>query len=103
MKDKEAREIMKEGFRCLGVEVFFEYGYVGHSDDLVKEKTKEMINELGEVSIKDCPKCKHPVMASNCEVMVDDGSYHYDRHYQCLTCGSEFTCSSECVCKLVGK
>lgn len=71
------------------------------------EELRERVEELkSPFEIKDCPKCKHPVMAQyrqpnhiahfNHPDIYDAGDY-----YQCLTCGSRFTCFSEC--KLVDK
>ena len=52
---------------------------------------------LKDISIKDCPACKHPVLALNHKgtsgTEVISVSWDY---YQCLTCGSKFTCSEKC-------
>ncbi len=99
MKDKEAREYIRDL----------------DSDVKMLSRTINELNLLSGLSVKDCPKCKHPVLAqhkdwskdnstyragSGCSVTVDIdvtiGSY-----YQCLTCGSKFTCSEKCVYELV--
>ena len=55
------------------------------------------------VSIKDCPKCEHSVLAQAVGryTIYSVGYPGYPCLYQCLTCGSKFTCSNECVCKIV--
>ena len=61
-----------------------------------------------DVSIKDCPKCKHPVMSQwndshYCDLTPQDvviGTMKWTpAHFQCLTCGTKFTCSEKCVCE----
>ena len=73
-------------------------------------------NILDNISIKDCPKCKHPVLAKK----IPDPSYNTITHittiatlydswyshptndtYQCFTCGKEFTCSTKEVCEVI--
>ena len=48
---------------------------------------------LCDISIRDCPKCEHPVLAKKIWSII----------HQCLTCGTKFTCSNECVCRVVGE
>jgi len=96
MKDKKAREELawlKEELRQKGLSPW--------------------LGNLRNVSIKHCPRCKHDVIAvekytpknitSNCTVggtyyVLPDDTFEY---YHCLTCGSKFTCSNECVCKIM--
>ena len=54
--------------------------------------------ELSNVSIKDCPKCKHLVMARFYYVMP---KLEIGERFQCLSCGSKFFCTTECVCKVL--
>ena len=53
-------------------------------------------DKLKGLEVKVCPKCKHPVLA-----FISWGIPQDPLEYQCLTCGSKFTCSNECICKLV--
>ena len=56
-------------------------------------------DELGNLSIKDCPKCKHTALAQyKHEQTLTIGGLFY---YQCLTCGTKFTCSNKCVCEII--
>ena len=70
MKDKEARKDIKTLEREL------------HDRIKVLERTG--------LSVKNCPKCKHPVMAQAIWAQTPElpriGNLH-----QCLTCGSKFT------------
>lgn len=50
--------------------------------------------ELKSISIKECPKCGHDVWAKGT-------TSHILTIYQCLTCGSKFTCSKKYVCELI--
>ncbi len=75
-------------------------------------KIREIDGELERslihcLSIKDCPKCEHKVLAQSYVEIIygkksKQESYFYDEtRYQCLTCGSKFTCSEKCVCELI--
>ena len=82
MKDKELREILSIGENC----------------SILKRVQKvEMqtyrCRDLENISLKDCPKCKHRVLANQIMFIPET--------YQCLTCGSSFTCTEKCVCELV--
>ena len=86
-------------------------------DKLARERAELALQEIRDhrhkalnVSIKDCPKCKHPALAQfvNRKIHeltpqdVVDGNMRWTQaHYQCLTCGSKFTCSEKCVCELL--
>lgn len=74
-------------------------------------------DSVAGISIKDCPKCKHPVMAKESlhthphtwateehdyTVNSDGGGLTY-KTYQCLVCGVKFTCSEKCVCKIINE
>ena len=90
MKDKEARKDL-----------------VMLRNILVALKKRVQESEL-DVEIKDCPKCKHPVMAQYHKLysvvnLCHPKGYNTLDYFQCLTCGSKFTCSNECVCKLLDK
>lgn len=56
-----------------------------------------------DISIKECPKCKHPVLARVIASFTEEAAFYPGgkKQYQCLTCGSKFTCSEKCVCELV--
>jgi len=106
MKDKKARERAENANRRI-------------TDHLLEEKRNQGI------SIKDCPKCKHPVMALNVKgeslvaaadlnrglaeyrigdniVTLEEFRKAENTHtYQCLTCGVKFTCSSKQVCEII--
>jgi len=67
---------------------------------------------LADVVIRDCPKCKHPVLAKGTrKAYTENGSTFYisdydwspDKgvSYQCLTCSCKFACSKEWVCREV--
>lgn len=55
---------------------------------------------LKDLSVKGCPKCNHPVVAQTHSRYVSNIICWTD-YYQCLTCGSKFTCSEKCVCELI--
>lgn len=66
--------------------------------------------KLDDIFIKDCPKCKHPVLAVVTPQRINevtpqdvlDGIRGWTpAHHQCLTCGSKFTCSEKCACELI--
>lgn len=102
MKDEDVRERVKrleEDIHGLNGDDS-SYSFVG----IIKELSRTILsNRLDALSLKDCPKCKHPVLAQKkTEIVKDMGVYNYKEVHQCLTCGSQFTCSNECVCKLVG-
>ncbi len=89
MKDKEAREQIHSLRRGI--------------DEIVG-----VLNRFTNlnISIKDCPKCKHPVLAQQ----LADGNQYLALYvighnnaptFQCLSCGSAFTCRDECVCKVI--
>ena len=102
MKDKEGRERVERILRTL--------------EKVDGEQQAEIINLqrsiMDGVSVKDCPKCKHPVMAiestypehteynSSGLPSVFTATAMYSC-FQCLTCGIKFTCSREDVCKIV--
>ena len=74
------------------------------------DRGEGVIHNLWGVVIKDCPKCKHPALAQKKEkapfVFVPSNiwkvyDYPLPETYQCLTCGSEFTCTNKHVCELV--
>ena len=91
-----------------------------HIDDL-NEYTEILARRIGDlesagICIKDCPKCQHPVLAQK----IPDTSYntityiapdsvisgswynHKPEHtFQCLACGTKFTCSEKCVCEII--
>ena len=87
MKDKQTREKLY---------------LIEHEIVRMKEKTELIINSVSawqdglkwanKISIENCPKCKHPTLVQFIEV----GEY-----YQCLFCGTKFTCSKEDVCKII--
>lgn len=58
---------------------------------------RTLLGRLENLSVKNCPKCKHPVLARH----NSEGAEYVAPNYQCLTCGSKFICSNECVCKLI--
>lgn len=97
MKDKEARESTKEHKEKI---------------EALDRRFNHIMRELGGISIKDCPKCKHPVMThligerQNGFDPVASGSWSlampiYQDVYQCLTCGAKLTCSEKCACELI--
>ena len=100
MKDKVARDMVRDVLRD------FDYWLQMYKP-----------NTLGDVSIKDCPKCKHEVLAKKIirdtegTIFCFTSSISLDsttqgkpppEKFQCLTCGSKFTCSEKCVCELIG-
>ena len=94
MKDREVKLLTKEDSMNLGS---VGYSVVGRISQLEK-----MIAEFDQdISIKDCPKCKHPVLAQQ-NVICKTLSGNYIKYgHQCLTCGSKFTCSEQQVCELI--
>ena len=75
MKDKEAREAIK----------------------FIKDELKD----IPITYIRDCPECNHPVLATRYGTLGGLEMFGFDYPYQCLSCGTKFTCSKECVSKLV--
>jgi len=60
--------------------------------------------------VKDCPECKHPVLAithpyrtiSITNVHTGSGCTRVDDLcFQCLTCGSKFKCEQKNVCEIL--
>jgi len=103
MKDKEARKQLNDLSETIHGS-FKNEGMITYTQ------------ALRGVSIKDCPKCNHPVMAQRIEkdkithttcsitnLTFNDSSVLTEQHsyYRCLTCGSTIRCSQECVCKIV--
>ena len=81
MKDKEARGQIQSVQREMR-----------YNRELCR---KEHLNAL---SIKDCPKCKHPVLAQGLDYFV---GVEIKTDFRCLTCGSKFRCFEKCVCEIV--
>lgn len=95
MKDKEARKMIKRIAQNIGVGAEFkgeDPRFQGGGNFL--HRAESLLGELRDISIKDCPVCKHPVMAK----LTEDRNVWY---YRCLACGSKFTCSEKCVCELL--
>ncbi len=71
------------------------------------ENELDALYELSNVSIKECPKCKHEVMAKGlvCWDEVPNTLGGVDAFgkfgYKCLTCGVKFTCTKKEVCEVV--
>jgi len=85
MKDKKAREEIEELLHQMECHI--------------KSHRRNLL--LG-LSIKDCPKCKHLVLAKEwVDLWSGNTAVSYPTHFQCLTCGVKFTCSNECVCKII--
>ncbi len=90
MKDKEARKDINELHLAFG---YFTQRFDGHP--------------LKDLSIKDCPKCQHSVLAKEIafnHYPMGDGktlNLPIPLHYQCLTCGTKFTCSTKEVCEVI--
>ena len=62
----------------------------GHMENL-----KRRVADSGlDVDIKDCPKCKHPVV-------VQTLPYTYGATYRCLTCGVKFFCINKEVSEVL--
>lgn len=104
MKDKEARSRIDS----LGAQVLGSYGQtmILGGDSLLNR-----IEKLEYISIKDCPKCKHPVLvqkqvvnhfgATTSITLSDVDTSELTKTFRCLTCGSKFTYSEKCVCRLI--
>ncbi len=62
-----------------------------------------------DLSIKDCPRCKHLVMTQKGVEKIEGSEYlyygythvHHREVFTCLTCGSKFACSEKEVCELI--
>lgn len=80
MKDKVARRDIEE--------LKLADGYLG-----------KRFHKLDEIDIKDCPECKHRVMALRGAHAIREGSSYWT--YQCLAHGCKFTCKNEFVCRVV--
>ena len=61
------------------------------------------LDKLEHLSLKDCPQCKHPVLARYIDVPPYLARFYKIRqsHFQCLTCGAKFTCTEKQVCELI--
>jgi len=83
MKDKEARE-----------NITFLLDWHQINDNGIKRISRN----LSDVSIKDCPKCKQRRMVERYYAPPGLGA---GGCYQCLTCGTRFTCSEKQVCEII--
>ncbi len=92
MKDEALRRELKE----LGGK----YERLDDYDTRMRVRMCSVEGRLGNLSIKDCPKCKHPVQAQVVLLTAEANSYCYQAN-QCLTCGTKFKCSEELVCKII--
>ena len=92
MKDKELRQTVQGLFKGIGYLLTF-----------------QCVPEENNLLVKDCPKCKHPVVALR---TTETTPYHIKGEparrgmitldcYQCLSCGVKFTCSNKCVCEVI--
>ena len=107
-KDKEARRMIVRLASNVGVGVVFD-----GKPSIIDSSTflycaNALLKELGSISIKDCPMCKHPVLALYHKPNVAGHLAHpevYDEgnYFQCLTCGSKFRCVEKKVCELIKK
>ena len=93
MKDREAR------VDILGLKM-----------GVAKLESSQLDISIKGCSIKDCPSCKHPVMVqrklgvytiSGTNPDFEQGGWDSKEIYQCLTCGSKFTCEPKLVCELI--
>ena len=87
MKDSEVREKANE----LAID------YLTRRIEKLEAKTPE---------IRDCPKCKHPVLAvrgyGGHAWNWEDAPYTLAQdYYQCLTCGVRFSCENKSVCEIL--
>ena len=65
MKDKEARRVLKMVAENLGLVCDLD-GYISTTTGINSTflyQASQLLAKLGNVSIKDCPKCQHPVLA----------------------------------------
>ena len=93
MKDSEVRE--KARFNELAID------YLTRRIEILEGRMPE---------VKDCPECKHPVLAithpyrtiSITNVHTGSGYTKVDDPcFQCLTCGTKFTCALKNVCEIL--
>lgn len=108
MKDKVARDMIGRVEYVCG-----KFGGSGLKLDVasLRKRLADLEVELERVSIKDCPKCGHPVLVQKRDgAKIENSGYQWHgvtvynykpSYFQCLTCGSKFTCSDRCVCELV--
>jgi len=89
MKDKELREE-------LGMDGTWRRGSLW---DRI-EGSIEVTDRLKGISIKDCPKCKHPALVGDRTLFLEHPKYKKG-YFQCLTCGSKLTCSERSVCEVI--
>ena len=102
MKDKELREkVWEVVFDAENLKLRVSRIEGGDEYKVLEEKLSVLYSIVGTLDINDCPKCEHPVLAKGIFITgiqpIFDG-----RGFQCLTCGSRFTCTEKCVCELVG-
>lgn len=100
MKDNEARKMINK----LRKELYANL-------NAINERITIEFKGLPDISIKDCPKCKHPVLAQEWKPESTMNLTFYctttssisspPPTYQCLTCGSKFTCEDKCVYELM--
>jgi len=101
MKDKEAREHIGhvnfgwfEGGSITGDGLLFEV-------ELLRRKVANL-EFPSALSVKDCPKCKHPVLAVFHPEEIETTYYaSLSGWWRCLTCGVKFVCSNKQVCEVV--
>ena len=83
MKDQEARDNIKE------------------LQDSVT-RLNELTGGLNDLSVRDCPKCKHPTLQQARYTPYSFTWVGTSLDYrQCLTCGSKIVCIDKTVCKVL--
>lgn len=88
MKDKVARENIQRIADEVGLNIH-QLKWASKATNFL-HRANALLDKFECISIKDCPKCKHPVLAKGyCEI------------YQCLTCGVKFRCTEKCVCEVI--
>jgi len=67
-------------------------------DKEARERISLLEKNIGAIKIMNCPVCKHDVLA-----WFNKEWYKYSgrKHYLCLTCGTQFTCTNKEVCEIM--
>lgn len=67
-------------------------------DEMARARLDDIESVVGDLERKECPKCKHLILAMRSWRITQSC---FQRRFQCLICGSEFTCSKKDVCELI--
>ena len=77
-------------------------GYLQKRCDELEAQVDRLEERFENISIKDCPKCKNTRLVQRCGIIGGKSPYTPSAQpYQCLVCGTKFTCSTKEVCEII--